>query len=161
MRRKDFFTYEIKNRNLHHTLIEVGRPVLDDLDSNHLLSLEILAFHDLSECTLAKNVQDQVSVPKTSISSRIDPRDTQHILMARLFRSQYIIDVEDIITIFIVITIILDTLAWLGENSAGIPRRFIFETWVANPVRRRQMCCQSLQRLIDTESVNVPAKPTP
>lgn len=73
--------------------------------------------------------------------------------MARLLRSQYIIDVKDIITVLIVIPVILDTLAWLGKDSTGIPRRLILETRVAYPVRRGQVRCQSLQRLLHTQSV--------
>lgn len=49
-------TYQIKDRHFHHTLIEVGRPVLDDFDCDHLLCLEILALDDLSECALAEDV---------------------------------------------------------------------------------------------------------
>jgi hypothetical protein len=57
-------TYQIENRYFHHALIEISRAVLDDLDSHYLLGLEVLAFDYLSECTLAQNVQNQISVPR-------------------------------------------------------------------------------------------------
>jgi hypothetical protein len=55
-------TYQIQNGDLHHTLVEVCCPVFDNLDCNHLLGLEILTFNHLSECTLTKHVEDQVTV---------------------------------------------------------------------------------------------------
>lgn len=57
-------TYEIKDGNLHHALIEVGCPVFDDLDSHNFLGLKVLTLHDLSEGTLTENVQDEVSIPR-------------------------------------------------------------------------------------------------
>lgn len=44
--------YQVEHRDLHHTLVEVGCPVLDDLHSDHLLCLQILAFYDLPKRTL-------------------------------------------------------------------------------------------------------------
>jgi hypothetical protein len=32
-------THQIEDRHLHHTLVEVGRAVLDNFDSNHFLGL--------------------------------------------------------------------------------------------------------------------------
>jgi hypothetical protein len=56
-------SYEIQNGHLHHTLIEVRRPVLDDLDRDNLLGPEILALDHLSKRSLAQNVQNEVAVP--------------------------------------------------------------------------------------------------
>lgn len=55
--------YQIKHRNFHHTLVEVGRAVLDDLDGDNLLRLEILAFDDLAKSTLAQHIENKVSIP--------------------------------------------------------------------------------------------------
>lgn len=65
-------TYQIKNRHLHHTLVEVSCAVLDNLDSNDLLSLHVLALNDLAEGALAKNVEDQIPVPRRAISHSTD-----------------------------------------------------------------------------------------
>lgn len=67
--------------------------------------------------------------------------------MACFLRAKDIIHVEDIITILVVIAIILDALAGLGQDSAGITRRFVLEARVANAVSRREMYGQGLQRL--------------
>jgi hypothetical protein len=56
-------SYQVQNRHLHHALVEVRSAVLDDLDGNNLLGLEILAFHDLAERSLAQNVQNQIPIP--------------------------------------------------------------------------------------------------
>lgn len=65
-------TYQIKNRHLHHTLVEVSCAVLDNLDSNDLLSLHVLALNDLAEGALAKNVEDQIPIPRRAISHSTD-----------------------------------------------------------------------------------------
>jgi hypothetical protein len=56
-------SYQVQNRHLHHALVEVSSAVLYDLHGNNLLGLEILAFYDLSKCSLAQNVQYQVPIP--------------------------------------------------------------------------------------------------
>ncbi len=55
-------TYQIKHRDFHHTLIEIGGPVLDNLYSDHLLCFQILAFHDLPKRTLPKHVKNEISI---------------------------------------------------------------------------------------------------
>ena len=57
-------THQIQNRHLHHALVEVCCAVLDDFDSDNFLGFHVLAFHDLAESALAKNIQDQISVPR-------------------------------------------------------------------------------------------------
>lgn len=59
-------TYQIQHRHFHHALVEVGGSVLDNLDSNHFLRLQVLAFDDLAESTLAEDVEDEVPVPVIS-----------------------------------------------------------------------------------------------
>ena len=56
-------TNQIQDRHFHHTLIKVGCSVLDDLDRNNFLCLQVLAFYDLAEGALAKDVKNQVAVP--------------------------------------------------------------------------------------------------
>lgn len=58
--------YQIQDGYFHHALVEIGRAVLDHLHRNHFLRPEILALDDLTERTLAENVQNQIPVPKPS-----------------------------------------------------------------------------------------------
>lgn len=53
---------QIQYRDFHHALIEVCGSVLDYLDCNHLLSLQVLTFDNLTKGTLAENIKDEVSV---------------------------------------------------------------------------------------------------
>ena len=96
-------THQIKHRHLHHTLVEVCCPVLDDLYCDNLLCLQILALDDLSEGTLTQHIQNQIAV-----------------LVPRFFRSQDVVHVENIIAVLVVIAIVLDTLARFREYSARI-----------------------------------------
>ena len=54
---------QIQNGDLHHTLVEIGSAVFDDLHGHNLLRLEILALDYLAKCTLAEDVKNQVPVP--------------------------------------------------------------------------------------------------
>lgn len=98
-------TYQVQNRHLHHTLVEVRGAVLDDLDCDDLLGLQILTFDDLPKRTLAQHIQDQIS-----------------ILVPCLLRPKDVIDVENIVAVLIIITVVLATLARLGEDSSWVPR---------------------------------------
>ena len=55
---------QVQHRHLHHTLIEVCSPVLDDLDGNDFLCLQILTLDHLSEGTLTKHIENEISVPE-------------------------------------------------------------------------------------------------
>lgn len=55
-------TYQIQNRYLHHTLIEVCCTVLDNLDSNDFLRLEILALHNLAKGSLTQHIENEIPV---------------------------------------------------------------------------------------------------
>jgi hypothetical protein len=94
------------------------------------LRLEVLTLYDLAKGTLAKYVQDQVA-----------------ILVSRFLRPQNVVHVEDIVAILIVISIVLDALAWLRQDSPRVPRRLVFEAGIANPVCRWEMGGESLQWL--------------
>jgi hypothetical protein len=64
--------------------------------------------------------------------------------MAGLLRPENVINIEDIIAIFVVEAIILCALARFRKYSARISRRFVFEARVANSVRRWEVACQGL-----------------
>lgn len=57
------YTHQIQDRHLHHTLIEVCCFVLDDLDGDHFLRLQILAFDNLPKSALTQHIEDEIPVP--------------------------------------------------------------------------------------------------
>lgn len=80
--------------------------------------------------------------------------------MPGFLRPQDIVDIEDIIAIFIVIPVILHTLARLRQDAAGISRRLVFEIRIANPVRCGEVHSQSLEwlrRLLETNGEAIAA----
>lgn len=68
--------------------------------------------------------------------------------MAGLFRSKNVVHVEDVVTVFVVIAIVLGTLARLGQDSARIARGLILEARVTDAISSRQLNSKSLKRLI-------------
>lgn len=58
-------------------------------------------------------------------------------LVPCFFRSQNIVNVENVIAIFVVVSIVLRSFAGLGEDAAGVARGFVFEIGIANTVGRR------------------------
>ena len=123
-------THQVKYRYFHHTLIEVCCAVLDHLDRHHLLRLQVLALDDLAKRSLAQHIENQVAV-----------------LVSRLFRSQDVVDIENVIAVLVVVTVVLDSFAGLGENTARIARGLVVESAVAQLVRHGQMGGQRLQGL--------------
>jgi len=81
---------KIQHRDFHHTLIEVGGSVLDHLDCDHLLRSEILTFDDLAKSSLTQHIEDKVSV-----------------FMSRLFTAQDIVDVQNVVAVFVVVAVVL------------------------------------------------------
>ena len=59
------------------------------------------------------------------------------LLVAIVFVSENIVDVENIVAIFIVIAVILDSFARLCKNPSRVPRRFILEGRVTYSVGGR------------------------
>ena len=67
--------------------------------------------------------------------------------MTGFLASKDIVDVKDIVTIFVVVPVILDSFAGVGQYSSRVSRRLIDEARVAYPVRGREVGCQRLKRL--------------
>lgn len=88
-------TYQVQNRHLHHTLVEVRSAVLDNLDSDNFLGLEVLTFDDLAEGSLTQNVQDQIPIPVRSYQLFVFLQQQSLInsLMACFLRAEDIVDV--------------------------------------------------------------------
>ena len=121
-------SYQVQNRDFHHALIKVRCTVFHDFHGHNLLSLEILALYDLPKCALPKDVKDEVA-----------------IFVPIVFVAKYVVHVEDVVTVFVIISIILDPLARFGQDPPWVPGGLVFELWVTDSVRRGQMCSQGLQ----------------
>lgn len=67
--------------------------------------------------------------------------------MAGFLGAQNIVHIEDIVAVFVVVAVVLDTLARLGKNPAWVARRLIFEIGVAYPVGCREMDRERLKGL--------------
>lgn len=67
--------------------------------------------------------------------------------MSGLFRSQYVVDIEDVVTVLVVVAIVLDALARLGEDSAWVAGGLVVEAGVTQLVRRGQMARKRLKWL--------------
>lgn len=55
--------YQVKHRHFHHALVEIRRPVLDNLDRYNLLRLQVLALDNLTEGALSEDIENQIPVP--------------------------------------------------------------------------------------------------
>ena len=109
---------EIQYGHLHHALVEVCGPILYHLDSHNLLCFQVLTLYDLPESTLTKDIQNEIS-----------------ILMCCFFAAQYVVDVQNVVGIVIVISVVLDTFTRLGKDTARVTRGFILKARVTDPVR--------------------------
>ena len=67
--------------------------------------------------------------------------------MTGLLATQYVVNIKDIIAILVVITIILHTLARLGQHATWVSRGLIVEVRVADAIRRRKVGRQRLEGL--------------
>lgn len=54
--------------------------------------------------------------------------------MSIVFVPKNIVHVKNVIAILVIIAIILDAFAWLGQNSSRVARRLVFECWITDSV---------------------------
>lgn len=54
--------------------------------------------------------------------------------MVRFLVPEDVVDVENVITVLVVVSVVFGTLAWFRQDPTGVPRRFIFEYRVADSV---------------------------
>ncbi len=133
--------YQIQDRDFHHALVEIRCAVLDHLDSDDLLRLHILALDHLAEGALAENVQDQIAV-----------------LVAGFFGAENVVDIENVIAVLVVVAIVLEALARLGQHTARIARGLVFETRVADAVGGGEVDGERLEGLSSEVSIDQVAK---
>lgn len=134
-----FFSYHFQDGHLHHTLFGISCLVLDHLDSYDLLCFDILALDDLTKCACTQYIQDHIPIlPCQSIHLPIPTR--QHLLVT-LSTTQDIIDIQDIIKVFIVISIIGSRFTGLGKDATWIMACIVLESMVALLISQAQVSC--------------------
>ena len=69
------------------------------------------------------------------------------ILVPGLLGPQNVVDVENVIAVFVIVAIVLQALAGLGQHAAGVARRLVLEAGVADAVGGGEMYGQGLERL--------------
>lgn len=94
---------QFQNGDFHHTLVEVCWFILHHLDGDDLVRCDILAFHHLTEGTLAQNVQNEVPATRKYIT--VSPEGHVHAL--GFIVTQPIIHVKNVIVIHVVVPIIM------------------------------------------------------
>jgi hypothetical protein len=67
--------------------------------------------------------------------------------VSSLFRAQYVIDIEDIVAVFVIESVVLRSFARLGQDATRIARRLVFEAGVTNSVCGREVYGERLERL--------------
>lgn len=119
---------EVEDRDLHLGLIQVCGLVLDDFDGTDLVRTHVLALDDLPKCTLAENVENQVPV-------------------ATVLAAEDVVDIQDVVPVLIIRTVIVHRLGRLGEHAPRVVRRLVLERRVTQRVRLRQRRREALERL--------------
>lgn len=106
--------------HFHHALVEVRWLVLDDFNSNNLVRFHVLTLDDLTKGSLAENVEDEVFV-------------------MTLVLAQPIINVEDVVVIFVIESVVMDWFTWFRQNASRVMCCFITEGRIADAVGRYYM----------------------
>lgn len=65
--------------------------------------------------------------------------------------SQHIVDVEDVIVVFVVVPVVEDAIARLGKHPAWVVGDFIPKLWIALRIRPREMRRERRQGLLREE----------
>lgn len=112
-------TYQFQNRDLHHTLIKVCRFIFDHLDGNDLVGLHVLTLDYLSKGSLAENIQDEVTAVRESLENEINEW-TQGDALVAILVPQPVVDVKDVVIIFVVVAVVMGGLAGLCKDAAGV-----------------------------------------
>jgi hypothetical protein len=60
-------------------------------------------------------------------------------------RAKDIVDVENVVAVLVVVAIVLDALARLGQDSARVSRRLVFEARIADAIGGGEVDGQSLE----------------
>lgn len=63
------------------------------------------------------------------------------VLVAGFLTAQYVVNIENIVAILIIVTIVFHAFTGLGEDTPRVPGRFIVEARVAYSISGGEMCC--------------------
>ena len=138
------FVQHFQYCDLHHTLVEISGLIFDNLDGNDFICPNVLALDDLPEGPLTENIENKISKENLSKAKELLRGED---LLVPIFTSQKIVDIENIIVIIIVVTIIMCRLAGLRKNSSGICRRLVRELRVAPVESGRDIGRESFEGL--------------
>lgn len=128
--------HQVENGHLHHALIEVCRSILDNLHRDNLLCLQVLAFHNLTERPLTQNVENEITISIFLELVNSSVGLFKYPLVAIVFIAENIVHVKNIVTVFVVETIVLDSFTGFSQDPSWIPRGFVFERRIADSVGR-------------------------
>ena len=95
----------LEHGDLHHTLIEVGGLVLDDLDRDNFVGGHVLTLDNLTEGALTQDVEDEILVA--------------------FLGAEPVVDVENVIALFVVPALVLHGLARLGEHTSRVEAELV------------------------------------
>lgn len=77
------------------------------------------------------------------VSSDPSRRTRGHIISSSLvpgfLRTQYVIDIENVVAVLVVVTVIFQSLAGLRKDTTWVSRRLVFEARVANTICSREV----------------------
>lgn len=69
-------THDIKDHDLHRTLLSISFFILDDFDTDNFVRFQVLALDNLPKSALTQHIQNEILIS---------------------FTSQYIVNIEDVI----------------------------------------------------------------
>lgn len=67
--------------------------------------------------------------------------------MTSLLATQDVVDVKDVIAVFVIVTVVLHALARFRQHTPRVPRGLVVEVRIADAIRRRKVRCQGLKGL--------------
>ena len=77
----------------------------------------------------------------------MDQSKRQIDALVAFVRAKPVVDVEDIVVIFVVVAVVVRGFARLCQHAAGVERRFVLELWVAYAIRVHDVRCELAKRL--------------
>lgn len=101
----------------------------------------VLTLDDLSKGSLTQDIQNEVSAlsARASRRPRLDSSPVTSVLA-----SQHIVDVENIVIIFVIRSLIVDRLARLRENTTRVIGSLVAKLRIAQRVGLGEIGCQTL-----------------
>lgn len=112
--------YHFQDGHLHHALFGIRRLVLDHLDSHNLLRFDVFALDHLTKGACTQYIQNHIPTYIASLNTSAVIVIIILNLLVSLSTTQDIIDIQDIIVVFIVVSIIGSRFARFGKHATWI-----------------------------------------